>query len=224
MRHAIQSLLWIVHKDLLFEIRSPVALVTTGLLGISVAVLFSVQGGQSESQRHMLGATLWMAVFLAGVPMMDRGSSLERENGCWDALRLLPVAPSVIFLARLAANSAVLAILECVLIPLFFLLSNQSPSSGAGGVVAVAALATVGLAAIGTLVTCLGLGRRNSSLPLVLVLPLAIPVLVAAAECTRLIAAGEMGDAWWRWMQLLAVFDVVFVAGGFVLFETAIEE
>jgi len=57
-----------------------------------------------------------------------------------------------------------------------------------------------------------------------LVLPLAIPVVLAAAEATRLL--GEDGGqlSYWRWIQLLAGFAVIFVTAGTLLIQYVVEE
>jgi ABC-type transport system involved in cytochrome c biogenesis permease component len=56
------------------------------------------------------------------------------------------------------------------------------------------------------------------------VLPLVIPVMLAAAECTRLAVESRIDDQWWRWIQLLGAFSIVFVTAGALLFEYAIED
>lgn len=225
MRHAMHSLCWILHKDLRTELRSRGAWLTMLLTGMVVAVVFSVQSEVAAAYKQQtIGGLLWMAVFLAGIPMMDRGFAAERENGCWEGLRLLPVGGPAIFAAKMTANVLALAMLECLLTPLFFVLSSVPLAGVVGALVPVALLANIALAAVGTAVGCLGIGRRGGASMVVLVLPLVIPVLLAAAECTRLAVAGNVGDAYWRWLQLLLAFDAVFVAAGLVLFETAIEE
>ena len=58
----------------------------------------------------------------------------------------------------------------------------------------VALAGNVGIAAVGTLLSALAAGiRRNASLLVLLVLPLAAPVVIAAAEATRLTAEGSLG-------------------------------
>lgn len=229
MREATRNLCLVLHKDLRAELRSPGAALTMVLTGIVVAVIFSLQSELSAaSKQQLIGGWAWMAVFLAGIPMLDRSFAAERENGCWRALRLAPVAPATIYLAKLAANVAALAMLECLVIPLFFVLSSVSLGSGAVWLVPVALLSGVALAAVGTAVgaavNCVGNVRRGGGALVVLVLPLAIPVLMAAAECTRLVVAGNVGGSFWRWLQLIAAFDVVYVTAGAMLFETVIEE
>ena len=85
-------------------------------------------------------------------------------------------------------------------------------------------LANLGLAAAGTLVSALALGGRGANLLVLLTLPVSIPVLLAAAECTRLAVEGPVDEVWWRWIQLLAAFAVIFVTTGTLLFEYAIED
>jgi hypothetical protein len=48
--------------------------------------------------------------------------------------------------------------------------------------------------------------------------------MLAAAECTRLAVENRIDDQWWRWIQLLGVFSIVFVTAGGLLFEYAIED
>jgi hypothetical protein len=47
---------------------------------------------------------------------------------------------------------------------------------------------------------------------------------LGVAEATRLAIEHDFSADWWRWMQLLACFAVVFVTAGIVLFEFAIED
>jgi heme exporter protein B len=89
----------------------------------------------------------------------------------------------------------------------------------------VAALGNLGIVAVGTFVSALGasLGRGGNLLVL-LILPLVIPVLLAAAEATRLLIENRADETWWRWVQLLGAFGIVFATAGTLLFEYAVEE
>jgi heme exporter protein B len=86
-------------------------------------------------------------------------------------------------------------------------------------------LGNLGLAAVGTLLSAVAnTGRQSSYLLPLLVLPAVVPLVLGAAEATRLAVEYEFGPAWWRWVQLLAGFAVVFITAGIVLFEFAVEE
>ncbi len=89
----------------------------------------------------------------------------------------------------------------------------------------VALLGNLGLASVGTLVSALAAGiRHGAGLAVLLVLPLVVPVVLAAAEATRLVAQGPLGPDAWRWLQFLIAFDVIFITAGTVLFDFVVEE
>jgi len=220
------SLWWVFHKDLVTELRARLAWPAMLLLGIVVALLFGVQMDLvPHDKQRLVGGLLWLAIFFAGMVAVERSFGSERDDGCWEALRLYPVSPAMIYLAKLAANVVALAVLQGLLIPLLFAFADLPLAEHAGPMLAIAVLGNLGIAAVGTLVTALaaGLGRGGSLLALV-VLPLVIPVLLGAAESTRLVVEGQSASAWWPWIQLLGAFAVVFITAGTVLFEYAVEE
>jgi heme exporter protein B len=222
----MSSFWWIVHKDLISEFRSRRVWPAMLLLGVVVALIFSLQMDLLPDQKQrIVGGLLWLAVFFAGATVFDRSFAAEREDGCWDGMKLLPASPGTVYLAKLTVNLLALAVLECLLVPLFFVLSDLPLFAHAHQMALIAALASPGLAAVGTLVSALAAGSgRSGSLLVLVVLPLVIPVMLAAAECTRLVVENRIDDQWWRWLQLLGAFAIVFVTAGTLLFEYAIEE
>ena len=137
---------------------------------------------------------------------------------------MLRISMSLLFLAKLTVNLLALWGLQILLIPLFFLLSDLPLLTHAGEMLLISALASPGMAAVGSLVSALAGSGRSSSLLVLVVLPLLIPLVLAAAECTRLAAQGQIDETWWRWIQLLGAFDIIFVTAGLLLFEYAIED
>jgi heme exporter protein B len=217
---------WIIHKDLISECRSRHVWPAMLLLGVIVALVFSLQMDLLPDQKQRLvGGLLWLSVFFAGAAVIDRSFAAEREAGCWEGLKLLPLSPSTVYLAKLTVNVVALAVLEGLLIPLFFVLSDLPLLEHALEMTLIAALATPGIAAVGTLVSALAAGSgKSGSLLVLVVLPLVIPVLLAAAECTRLVVENRLDEQWWRWIQFLGAFAVVFGTAGGMLFEYAIED
>ena len=224
--HVFANLWWIFHKDLITEFRARRVWPAMLLLGVIVGVVFSLEMDLLPDQKQrMVGGLLWLAIFFAGLTALDRSFAGEREDGCWEGLRLYPLAPTTIYLAKLAANAVALAVLQAILIPLFFLLANLPLTAHPAELLLLAGLGNLGIAAVGTLLSALasGLGRSGTLLS-ILALPMMIPVVLAAAESTRLLAEDQIGDAWWRWVQLLGAFAIVFLTAGTVLFEYAIED
>jgi heme exporter protein B len=224
--HMTARLWWILWKDLVSECRSRRAWPAMLLLGIVVAFTFAGQMDlPPDEQKRVAGGLVWLAIFLAGMLALERSFASERENGCWQGLRLCPVSSHAIYLAKLAVNVVALAALEGVLIPLFVVLSGVPLLAHPAAMLLVAALGNVALAAAGTLLGALAAGSRNTAhlLPLLL-LPMAVPAVLAAAEATRLAMDGQFGTPWWQWTELLAAFAVLFTTIGIMLFDFVIEE
>ncbi len=222
----LARLWWMIHKDLLSECRARQVWPAMLLFGIVEAVVFSVQMDLLPGQQQrIVGGLLWLAVLFAGMLAVDRSFTSEDEENCWEGLRLYPVSPVAVYSAKLVVNALALATLQCVLIPLFVALSGVPLLAHPCAMLTVALLGSVGIAAVGTLLGALvAVIRQGRNLLALLVMPMATPVVLAAAEATRLQAEGNLGVDWWRWVQLLAAFAAVFTVAGTVLFGFLVEE
>ena len=219
------NLWWLIHKDLISEWRDRRTWPAMLVLGAVVAVLVSLQLDSLPQQKErVVGGLLWLAIFFAGMIAIDRSFAAERENGCWEGLTTYPLSPTAIFVAKLFANIIALATVQAVLIPLFVVLSDVPLLASPAALLLVAALGNIGIAAVGTLLSALAARIGRDNLLVILVLPLVIPVLVAAAEASRLLVAQDFGPSWWHSIQLLAAFGIIFVTAGAVLFEFVVEE
>ena len=220
------KLWWIMQKDLTCEYRDRRAWPAMVLLGALVAMLFGLQMDlPAEGKYRIVGSLLWLATVLAGLPGLDRAFACERDDECWQGLLLCPISSTTVYLGKLAANVVVLAGLQCVLIPLFVLFSDVPLLAHPWAMLLVAALGNVAIAAVGTLLGAVAAGaRRGGSLLTLLMLPTVVPVVVAAAEATRLIVENDFAVPWWRWIQLLAAFAIIFTTAGMMLFDVAVEE
>jgi heme exporter protein B len=222
----VVKLWWMIHKDLICEWRARRAWPAMLLLGIVVALMFAVQMDLLPEQKpRMVGGLLWLAIFFAGMLAMDRSFAAEREEGCWEGLLLCPLSPAAVYLAKLAVNVVAIGAVQCVLVPLFVVLADVPLLARPWPMILIALLGNVGIAAVGTLLSALAAGiRHGANLSVLLVLPLVIPVVLAAAEATRLVVENPGGAPWWRWTELLAACAVVFVTAGVALFDFVVED
>ena len=220
------KLWWLVHKDLIIEYRSRQSWPVMLVLGILVALLFSLQVElPSQYRPAVAGTLLWLAIMFAGLVAIERSSAAEQQNGCWQGLRQYPLPPSLIYVAKLLTNFIALLVLVCVLVPMFGLLTDASFLRGIWPIMVVSVLASLGIAAVGTLVAALTHGlRQQSALLSVLALPLLAPAILAAAEATRLIGEGQLNDTWWRGIQFLVCYAVIFSTLGAISFGALVED
>jgi heme exporter protein B len=196
------------------------------LLGLLLVVLVEMHLDLPiESKQSVTCGLLWLCVFFAGTMALERSMASEREEGCWRTLLLYPISPAFVFVAKMAVNFVALLLLEVVLIPAFVVFANVDLLVNPLMLAAVVLFGNLGFVAVGVTVSALTAhsSQRGGLLALIL-LPLLSPVLVGAAEATRLAVLGELNEQWWSWLQLLTAFSVLFTALGLVLFPTAVEE
>ncbi len=177
------------------------------------------------SAREITGLLLWTSIFFAAVIGFGRSAAADREGSAGDGLLLAPVDPAALYAGKLIGNLAFLLATELVAIPLFMLFANIAPGSLLPGILPVMLVASLGMAAVGTLFGAATqyAEARSLMLPL-LAFPLSLPVILGASKLTSTLLIENRFGSEARWFILMAVFDVVFLTLGAVTFEFVIEE
>lgn len=214
-------MLALLYKDLILEARSRETLPALFVLGVLVLVVFDFSLAlRPEDAGRFAGGILWVAIVFASVLALGRTFLIERENGCIEGLLTSPLDRGSIFLAKLAVNTILLLAFEALLLPVFSLLLDVSLLANPLGLLAVMVGGTVGLAATGTLFALAALGSRAREMVLpLLVLPLQIPLLIAAVQATQMVLGGSGLAALGMRDELILGFDILAVTGGWLLFE-----
>ncbi len=177
----------------------------TALLVVALAV-----GANVALLRELAAGLYWAVMLLFGALVATRQSSLE-PAAHREALILLGVEPAAWFLAGSFANTALLVAMQAVLAPVVIVLYDP-PLAGWVWLAAVAPLAAVGLAALGSLASALaGRMRSRAVVAPLLVVPLATPVVVAG---TQVMDGAIYGQSPLPWLLLLAAMDLILVAAG----------
>lgn len=224
--HALRAFWSLVVKDLVGEFRGRRVWPAMLLLGLVLVLLLEMQIDLSGEQKNaVICGLLWLDVFFAGILALERSFAAEREEGCWRSLFLYPVSPTIVFGAKMAVNLVALLLLEAVLIPAFTVFSGVPLLDRPLPLGLIVVLGNVGFVAVGVLASALTShsSHRGGLLALVL-LPLVTPVLLGAAEATRLALLGDLSEQWWGWIQLLGAFALLFTSLGMLVFHLAIED
>jgi heme exporter protein B len=225
MKAALRHALTIAKKDLRSELRSPSAIITMILLGFLVILVFSfsLEPGSAESASARSGV-LWAAFLFPGLMAVGRPFEGEREAQCLEGLLLCPVDRSAIYLGKLIA-SFVLSLATGFLVLVFFVVLYDVGSGQVWlALLGVMVLAALGLSAIGALAAALTAGvRARGALLTVLVLPLLVPLVIGAARCSVMLLGDDPWNGIGLWPAFMALYDVLFTAMGFVLFDYAVE-
>jgi heme exporter protein B len=86
-------------------------------------------------------------------------------------------------------------------------------------------LGSIGYVAVGTLLAAMVVQTRTRDILLpILLFPVVIPVLIAAVKASSGFLQGiPMADIW-PWLNLLIVYDIIFTAVAFMVFDYIVEE
>ena len=217
----------LLRKDILLELRSRESVPAMALFALTAFVIFHFGLDRSSLAGSLAAGVLWVTLLLAGVLGINRLFVAEREQGGLDGFLLAPVDRVALLVAKALALLAFLAVVELVAVPAFALLLLGPPVSPAlPQLIAVLALADVGIAVVGTLVSALSVQTAARDLigPLIS-LPLMIPLLIAAAGATTpLLLAGGAAPLPLRWMAILGLYDAVFALLAYAVFDFLVED
>ena len=218
----IRAIVW---KDLTTERRSKAGFNAVAALGVTILVLFGFAlGPDAQALRDAAAGVLWLAVLFAGVLAFNRSYQVELDGGALEVLLLYPGARWAIFAGKLIANLifvlAMLVIVVAVGIVLFQVrIPAQWPS-----LIGIMLLGVIGLVSLGTFYAAMSSRSRAREVLLPLLLyPMLIPVLLASMEATKAFLTGDIMNAVGAWVQMLALFDVIFLVATFWAFESVIE-
>lgn len=218
----VRAIMW---KDLTTERRSKAGFNAVAFLGVLILLLFGFAlGPDAEALRNAAAGALWLAILFSGVLAFNRSYQLELDGGALEPLLLYPAPRWTIFAGKFGANLLFVLLVEAVVVPVAIILFQVKSTAGWGAAAGVLVLGSIGFVALGTFYASMASRSRAREVLLPLLLfPMLVPVLLAAAEASSSLLAGDpMRDAG-AWVQLLAAFDVIFVVASFLAFDHVIE-
>ncbi len=215
----------LVQKDLLSEWTSKEILSSTVFFSVLVLMVFNF-GFETVADRMAAGpGILWTTFLFAGILGMNRLFLTEREDGGIEGLMLCPIDRTTLYLAKWLSLLVILSLTEIVTLAVFILFFNIALQGGLLALILVIVLGTAGLAALGTTFAAMAVRTRTREMMLpMLLIPIAVPLLMAAVKCTGAVLGGATLASVGSWIQLLIAFDVIFLAVGYMTFPTILEE
>jgi heme exporter protein B len=215
----------IVAKEVRAEFRARELLNTTLIFAFVVVVIFSFAFDPTAAEARRFGpGLLWIALLFAGSLMLQPSFAREHANDTLDALCLAPVSPFAILLGKMAANFVFLTACEVLLLPVFAVLYNVSLLPVLGRLVIVLMLGTFGLTITGTVFSAVAAQARMRELLLpLLLLPVLVPLLLAAVEATAGLLA-DVPELQRTWLEILIGFDVIFFTTSWLLSDFLLQE
>ncbi len=175
------------------------------------------------TRRSVTSGVLWVTFAFAGTLGLNRSLNMEREQGCLDGLLLAPVDRAAIYFGKAISNLVFMLIVEAIVLPVYSFLYNVNLFDP--GLVGIILLGSIGYTAVGTLLATMSVQTRTRDVLLpILLFPVVLPVLIAAVKASGGVLSGDDASSILPWVNLMIVYDVVFIAVAFMGFEFVVQE
>lgn len=211
-------------KDLRLEVRTKETVSTILVFSLLVVFIFNFAFDPSPSVIALVGpGIVWVAYTFMGVLGLNRSLIVEKDQDTLDGLRLAPVGRDSIYAGKVLGAFTVMMVVEALMLPVFLVLYDLSVFSL--WFIVIAVLATLGFAAVGTVFSAIAVHTRAREvlLPL-LFLPVVLPIIIGAVATTGSVLEGGGWKEVGQWVQLILVFDIVFLVISSLAFEYVLEE
>ncbi len=220
----LRAMAAVVWKDLAAELRSRELLSAMLVFALLVILIFNFALELDATARaNVTSGVLWVTFVFAGTLGLNRSMAVEKDRGCLDGLLLAPVDRSAIYFGKAIGNLVFMLVMAAIVLPVYSLLYNINALQP--GLLLVVLLGSIGYVAVGTLLASMAVQARTRDMLLpILLFPVAIPVLVAAVKASSGYLQGLAMSDIWPWLNLLIVYDVIFVAIAFMVFDYVVEE
>ncbi len=214
----------IVRKDLTAEVRSKELVSALLVFSLLVVLIFNFALELDKAARENVAAgVLWVTFTFAGTLGLNRAFAAEKDRGSFDGLLLAPVDRAAIYFGKLIGTLIFMLTVEAIVIPVFSILYNINLFRPL--LLIVVLLGTFGYAVVGTLLASMAMHTRARDVMLpILLFPVAIPVIIAAVKASAgILLASDWGEIA-PWVNLLVVYDMIFIAIAYMVFDYLVEE
>jgi heme exporter protein B len=219
--NAVRAVIW---KDLTAEWRTRENLSAMLVFALLVILIFNFALELDiQAQESLSAGVLWTTFIFAGTIGLNRSLAVEKDRGCLDGLLLAPVDRSVIYFGKAIGNLIFMLLVEMTVLPVYSFLYTVPVFQP--GFLLVVLLGSIGYVAVGTLLATMVIQVRTRDILLpILLFPLTLPVIIAAVKASQgfllMIPLAEISP----WLNLLIVYDLIFTAIAFMVFDFVVEE
>ncbi len=187
------------------------------VFGVLVALVFNFAFEMdSDTAQTAAGGVVWVTLVFSAMLGFQRSFASEQDRNTLDGLILAPVSRFAVFMAKMLMNWIFVLITALVVLPAYSLLANLSLLQP--GLWLVVGLGTLGFCVAGTLIAALAsYSRAREVLLPVLLLPVGVPLLLAAVRLSNGILQGMAMSEMTSWLLILIGFDIIMLVAAWLL-------
>lgn len=223
MRNAIA----ILRKDILLEIRGKESLSLMLFLSLLFLVIFNFALDIDKDNISSLApGILWVIFTFSGILGMGRTSMAERDEEAYLSVVFSPASAESFYIGKVLSNFLFLILMEGFTLLLFAILFDFEKIIGLLPKLAPSLfLGTLGFSLVGTLFSFLATASRHGEVLMpFLYLPIVIPIILGGVSSMSIILNENLVEGTGKWLQILVIFDILYLSLSLLLFRYLIEE
>jgi heme exporter protein B len=176
------------------------------------------------SMAYLASPIIWVTFFFSGMFSLSPTYKREVDQGTREGLLIAPISPSSIYLGKLLANLMFILGLNLFSLFLFFVFF-PIPTPDLLALLTIVILGTIGITCLGNIISAISsnLSQSGIMLPVLLIPVLLFTVVMTAVTATTEIFAGAALPDILEGIKLILVFDIVFLASGYLLIDYILE-
>lgn len=217
----------IARKDIKTEFRTMRTIFTMAVFSLMVMVAFWFAFDfYSPDLDPLVAPILWITFIFAGMFGLLSSFSREKDRGTLNGLMLCPMDRSAIYFGKIISNYFLILLVEIAAVILFALFFNFDYHGNIAPLLVVVLLGTFCYVVSGTLMSGIAVNSRSIEgvlLPILLIPIILLTVLMPSIIATSKALDGRIDEAIQE-LNMLAMFAVIYLAIGYLLFDYTSEE
>jgi heme exporter protein B len=222
----LSQILAILWKDIRAELRTKDIFISMFVFVLLTLITFNFAFSGEKLRYEVVAGAMWVSYLFAAVLGLSRSLVHEKDKGCLEGLLLCPMERSAIYFGKALGNFLFLLIVEVLSLPFFSVFFTQAELLKRPLYLFISfILGSAGISAVGTLFSAITVNTKARELLLpVLLFPILLPVLIGAVKLTLFVLDPQPIYEPFRWMQLLLIYDIIFVLFSNLTFHYVVEE
>lgn len=213
----------IVSRDIKLSLWRSESLTLSLAFGVLVVLTFALATEPQELKGETISGVIWCGFVFSGIVSLTGSFRREKESGGIELMKLAGLSSEMIYLGKMISGFVATAVSNLVIgLTGGVMLGLELNLPEVLELCVIAALGTLGICVVGTLIAAISSELKGGeSLLVALLMPLLFPIVIASARSFSSILSGEGMVSRWLWFS--TVYTGVFLMVSILLFEEVID-
>ena len=220
----IKKAFFIAQKDLVSEFRSKQIITSMLIFSLVVVITFSIALGNTVgNQDKLIPAVLWISFMFGGMLSISRSFTIEKDRNSLEGLLLAPMDRTAIYIGKVLSNLILMFLMVIGTIGMVVIFFNYNIKILP--LIPILIIGTIGFVIIASLLSAFTINIQSSGhfLPLIL-FPILWALIIPVITSTKKIFMGGDFSEIIDQLIFLVIYDIMFLAVSFVVFEIILED